>query len=106
LKKLSSNIFPPKLAHDRRLLQSIKGIGKVVSARLLPIFQRGCFKNAPQAATYLGLIPVKNESGSSIKHPSIKPLIHPKTPNCSTLTCSTWLDLGYGISYESGSASI
>ena len=60
----------PDLENDRGLLRSIRGIGGVVSTVLLPILRRGRFKNAPQAAAYLGLIPIKHESGSSIKNPS------------------------------------
>ena len=57
----------PDLERDRRLLQSVKGIGQVMSAQLLPVFRQGRFQSAPQAAAYLGLAPVEHQSGSSIK---------------------------------------
>jgi len=57
----------PDLSHDRGLLQSIQGVGPVVSTLLLPILQPGRFKDAPQAAAYLGLVPVEHQSGTSIK---------------------------------------
>lgn len=60
----------PDLERDRGLLQSIKGVGEVLSTILLPVLQTGRFKDAPQAAAYLGLIPIATESGSSVKSPS------------------------------------
>ena len=56
----------PDLTRDRGLLQSIQGVGPVVSTLLLPILQPGRFKNAPQAAAYLGLVPIEHQSGSSL----------------------------------------
>ncbi len=41
-----------------------------MSTILLPVLQTKRFKDAPQAAAYLGLIPIATESGSSIKKPS------------------------------------
>ncbi len=58
------------LEHNRGLLQSIIGIGEVMSTVLLPVFQTKRFKNAPQVAAYLGVIPIATESGSSVKKPS------------------------------------
>ena len=51
----------PDLNHDRGLLQSIQGV------LLLPILHPGRFKDAPQAAAYLGLVPVEHQSGTRVK---------------------------------------
>jgi transposase len=56
-----------ELDRDRRLLQSIPGVGTVVSTLLLPVFQQNRFQSAPQAAAYLGLVPVEHQSGSSVR---------------------------------------
>lgn len=56
----------PDLSRDRELLLSIQGVGPVISTLLLPILQPGRFKDAPQAAAYLGLVPVEHQSGSSV----------------------------------------
>ena len=53
----------PQLKHNRQLLQSIKGIGPVMSRELVYLFSSKKFKNAKQAAAYLGLIPRLKESG-------------------------------------------
>ena len=57
----------PELERDRKLLLSIKGIGVVVSALLLPVLRPGRFDKASQVAAYLGLVPVEYQSGSSVK---------------------------------------
>lgn len=57
------------LERDRNLLLSIKGVGGVLSLLLLPILRPGRFSHAPQAAAYLGVIPVEYQSGSSIDGP-------------------------------------
>ena len=56
----------PKLEHDRKLLQTIQGIGHVMSTLLLPVLQPGRFDKAPQVAAYLGVIPVEHQSGTSV----------------------------------------
>lgn len=56
----------PEMEHNRGLLQSIQGIGQVVSTLLLPVLQPGRFDNAPQVAAYLGLVPVQHQSGTSV----------------------------------------
>ena len=56
----------PELARDRGLLQSIRGVGPVVSTLLLPVLQPGRFEKAAQAAAYLGVVPVEHQSGSSV----------------------------------------
>ncbi len=57
----------PELEHDRGLLRSIPAIGTVLSTLLLAILQRNRFQSARQAAAYLGVVPVTEESGTSIK---------------------------------------
>jgi len=54
----------PNLKRNRQLLESIKGIGPVMSRELVCLFAGKSFKNAKQAAAYLGLIPKLNESGT------------------------------------------
>lgn len=53
----------PELKRNRQLLQSIKGIGTVMSRELVYLFASKRFKSAKQAAAYLGLIPKLRESG-------------------------------------------
>lgn len=53
----------PELKRNRDLLQSIKGIGPVMSRELVYLFKSKQFKSARQAAAYLGLIPRLRESG-------------------------------------------
>ena len=47
-----------------QLLQSIVGIGKVMSRELVYLFSAKKFSNAKQAAAFIGLIPRLNESGN------------------------------------------
>jgi len=54
----------PALKRNRALLESIKGIGPVMSRELVYLFAAKQFKNAKQAAAYLGLIPRLRESGT------------------------------------------
>ena len=53
----------PELKRNRQLLQSIKGIGAVMSRELVYLFASKRFKSAKQAAAYIGLIPKLRESG-------------------------------------------
>ena len=53
----------PELKRNRQLLQSIKGIGAVMSRELVYLFASKRFKSAKQAAAYIGLIPRLRESG-------------------------------------------
>lgn len=57
----------PRLAHQQKLLCSIKGIGKVASQWLLPLLYRQQFASARQLAAFLGLTPVHKRSGTSLK---------------------------------------
>ena len=54
----------PELKRNRELLESIKGIGPVMSRELVYLFASKRFKSARQAAAYLGLIPKLKESGT------------------------------------------
>ena len=57
----------PSMTSNRQLLASIPGIGAVLSAQMLALLQDGQrFDNAPQVASYQGLIPTEHQSGSSI----------------------------------------
>lgn len=60
----------PNLKHDRHLLESIPGIGPVVSALMLAVLRSRVFSSAGQCAAFLGLVPVQHESGSSVRGPS------------------------------------
>lgn len=48
---------------NHKLLQSIVGIGKVMSRELVYLFSAKKFSSAKQAAAFIGLIPQLNESG-------------------------------------------
>lgn len=53
----------PYLKKDRALLQTIPGVGEVVSLRMLLAYHSRSFKKASQFAAYLGLVPRLRESG-------------------------------------------
>lgn len=57
----------PELRHIQRLLISIKGIGKITSQWLLPLLYRQRFDSARQLAAFLGLTPVHQSSGTSLR---------------------------------------
>ena len=56
----------PHLQHVVDLLMSIKGFGKLTAQRLLPLLYRQRFDSARQFAAYLGLVPVRRQSGTSL----------------------------------------
>jgi transposase len=60
----------PDLKRDRRLLESIPGIGPVVSALMLAVLHSRSFNSASQCAAFLGLVPMQHESGSSVRGPT------------------------------------
>jgi transposase len=60
----------PTLKQDRALLESIPGIGPVVSALMLAVLRSHTFRSAGQCAAFLGLVPVQHESGSSVRNPA------------------------------------
>ncbi len=53
----------PSLKKNRKLLQSISGVGVVVSRVMVSLLACKNFKNAKQFSAYLGLIPKLKESG-------------------------------------------
>ncbi|UNU73034.1 IS110 family transposase [Moraxella nasovis] len=53
----------PKLKEEQTLLQSIKGVGQVISRQMLTLFNTKQFNNAKQVSAFLGLIPKQQESG-------------------------------------------
>lgn len=53
----------PQLKKDRALLESIPGVGSVLSRVMLATLHSRAFLNAGQVAAFLGLIPVLQESG-------------------------------------------
>ena len=57
----------PGLKSDRGLLESIPGIGPVLSRLMLAVIHSRTFESARQCAAYLGLNPCIWESGSSVK---------------------------------------
>jgi transposase len=56
-----------KLKEDKVLLETIPGVGDVISTRMLMVINSRQFTKASQCAAYLGLVPVQHESGSSVK---------------------------------------
>lgn len=56
----------PKLKHDRKLLESIPAVGPRTACRMLALIHSRSFKKASQVAAYLGLVPIRHESGSSV----------------------------------------
>ena len=57
----------PDLKQDRDLLNSIPGVGPVVSRTMLSVLHSRPFDKARDCAAYLGLTPIHHESGSSVK---------------------------------------
>ena len=70
----------PSMKSNRQLLESVPGIGSVLSAQMLALLQDGQrFGCAPQLASYLGLIPSEYQSGDSIrKKPHLSKLGPPR----------------------------
>jgi transposase len=56
----------PSLKEDRRLLESIPGIGRVLSVELMATMRSRDFESAGQVAAFLGLVPIMRQSGSSV----------------------------------------
>ena len=52
-----------QLSTNRRLLETIKGIGEVTSRHLVAEIYAGRFHNAGQCAAYMGLVPIPDQSG-------------------------------------------
>lgn len=56
------------LKNNQTLLESIPGVGKVISQQMLMVLGSHQFVSASQCAAYFGLVPVQKESGSSLKN--------------------------------------
>lgn len=56
----------PQLKNDQRLLESIPGVGRVLSRYMMSVFRSRDFNGASQMAAYLGTVPVEYQSGSSV----------------------------------------
>jgi len=57
----------PHLKQDRALLETIPGIGRVLSAYLTVALRSREFASARQAAALFGLVPIAEESGTSVR---------------------------------------
>jgi len=57
----------PNLKEDRALLESIPGVGPIVSRLMISVIRSREFVAAPQCAAFLGLVPIQHESGSSVR---------------------------------------
>lgn len=57
----------PNLKTDRQLLESIPGVGPVLSRYLVSVLRSRDFDSAAQVAAYTGLVPLQNQSGSSVR---------------------------------------
>lgn len=57
----------PGLKKDRALLESIPGVGGVISRYMLAVYHSRSFRKGRQMAAYLGLVPVEHSSGSSVR---------------------------------------
>ena len=70
----------PELKTNDRLIQSIKGIGPIISAYLIAYTDNfKSFENARKFACYCGIAPFPNRSGSSIKGKSkVSPMANKK----------------------------
>ena len=56
-----------ELKQDRTLLESIPGVGPVISQHMVALLHSRHFDAASQCAAFLGLVPVQHESGSSVR---------------------------------------
>lgn len=62
----------PQLKNDQRLLESIPGVGRVLSRYMMSVFRSRSFESAGQMAAYLGTVPVEYQSGTSVhKRPKL-----------------------------------
>lgn len=57
----------PNLKKDVSLLETIPAIGPVLSRMMTSLIRSRDFESASQCAAYAGLVPIENESGSSIR---------------------------------------
>lgn len=56
----------PGLKRDRQLLESIPGVGPVISRDMMAVIRSRSFDCASQCAAYIGVVPVEHESGTSV----------------------------------------
>jgi transposase len=56
----------PDLKAQRAHLETIPGVGPKLSAWFLALFRLKAFRDAKQAAAFLGLVPIEYESGTSV----------------------------------------
>ena len=56
----------PGLKRDRQLLESIPGVGPVISRYMVAVIHSRSFDCASQCAAYIGVVPVQHESGTSV----------------------------------------
>lgn len=57
----------PQLKHDRELLQSVPGVGSSVSSYMIALLRGRRFKSGNQAAAFIGLNPVFEQSGTTVR---------------------------------------
>ena len=57
----------PSLKQDRTLLESIPGVGTVISQHMIALVRSRHFSTAKQCSAFIGLNPVIRESGSSVR---------------------------------------
>ncbi len=57
----------PQLKQDRELLETIPGVGPVISRLMVSVIRSRDFESAPQCAAFVGIIPIQHESGTSVK---------------------------------------
>ena len=56
----------PGMKLDRQLLESIPGVGPVISRYMMAVIRSRSFDSASQCAAFVGLVPVQHESGTSV----------------------------------------
>lgn len=59
----------PGLKNDRALLESIPGVGPVIAQQMVAVIRSRSFLRARQCAAFLGLVPVEQQSGTSVYSP-------------------------------------
>ena len=64
---IHSHINQYEYLKNNALLQIIPGVGPVLSRYMLIVLGGRTFQSASQCAAYLGLVPIQNESGSSLR---------------------------------------
>lgn len=56
----------PQFKKDRKLLETIPGVGKVISRYMVSLFRSKDFQSAPQMASFVGLVPIEKQSGKLV----------------------------------------